>query len=229
MTKKSLDAFRRTVTVGWPAQQDAAAKAHLIKTAREGNQKTLTEQRSRSGVAPSVTAYANRPGNTNLESVQLPGPIVFHYEYLQEVLKVGLEMLRANSPSVSGAYRDNHTIYVNGTGVQGVPATLKRGDEVFISNPLPYVRKLEIGTTRSGRDFVIQVPDRIYERTAGQLRARYHNVAKIYSNWVVVKVGAVADWAVSPSGRRQAEGRGGSARAVAEWMQRQPAIIIEAL
>jgi hypothetical protein len=225
MTKQSLDAFRRTVTVAWPALQDKQAKEHLLVTAKAGNAATIKEQQQRSGIAPTVEGYANKPGNP-VDNVMLPGPIVYQYQYMLEVLTVALFTLRQNSPVVSGAYRNNHTLYVDGTSVKGVPSQIPDGAELYISNPLPYVRKLEIGKTRSGRDFVVQVPDQIYERTTVQLARRFGNVASIYFGFVVITQGAVADWSASRSGRRAGLQRGGSLRARTEWKQRQPAILI---
>ena len=49
---------------------------------------------------------------------------------------------------------------------------------VFI-NLVPYARKLEVGKTESGRDFLISVPNRIYERTYKDAKARFGNIAKI--------------------------------------------------
>jgi hypothetical protein len=70
--------------------------------------------------------------------------------------------------------------------------------EVVISNPVPYARKIEIGKTRSGRPFVIQVPPRIYERAAMALRSKYRNVASIrftymasagHARWPAIVIG----------------------------------------
>jgi hypothetical protein len=49
---------------------------------------------------------------------------------------------------------------------------------VFI-NLVPYARRLEIGKTKDGRDFLISVPNRIYERTYKEAKSRFGNIAKI--------------------------------------------------
>jgi hypothetical protein len=49
---------------------------------------------------------------------------------------------------------------------------------VFV-NEQPYAHKIEIGTTESGRAFVIQVPNRIYERVANDAMSRFEKIASI--------------------------------------------------
>lgn len=42
-----------------------------------------------------------------------------------------------------------------------------------------YARKIEFGKTESGRDFVISVPNHIYERVAEDARTKFRDVADI--------------------------------------------------
>src|SRR5436190_17637277 len=105
----------------------------------------MTDSTARSGPPPMWEAYANRPGNSNLESVILPGPIVYRYRYATEIAEVALTALQRLSPVRSGRYAKSHTIYVNGQPVARAPKTLTQ--EIVISNPVPYARKIEIGKT----------------------------------------------------------------------------------
>lgn len=112
------------------------------------------------------------------------GAIVYSFEMFTaraaEIVEAALEALRAASPVVSGAYRDGHTLYVNGVAMDEVPASLKRGDVIMISNPVPYSRRIEVGKTQAGRDFVLLVEPRVYERTTKRVIApRFGNQAKI--------------------------------------------------
>jgi hypothetical protein len=178
MTRASLQSFRRVVTVEWPAHAKRGGKELLLRTARQGHAKIMADAMARSGSAPIWEAWANNQGNSNLESVVLPGPIVYLYHYTTEVIEQALLLLQRLSPVRSGLYAKSHTIYgAGGTPVGRAPKELT--EEVIISNPVPYARKIEVGKTRSGRPFVIQVPNRIYERAAKALRSRYRNVAKI--------------------------------------------------
>jgi hypothetical protein len=184
MTRAAFQSFRRVVTVEWPAHAERNGKALLLRVARDGHARIMAEAKARTGVVPQWEAFANQRGNTNLNSVILPGPIVYLYHYTTEVIEQALLLLQRLSPVRSGLYAKSHTIYVGGQPTGRAPKVLT--GEVIISNPVPYARKIEIGKTRSGRPFVIQVPNRIYERAAKALRARYRNVAKIEYAYITV-------------------------------------------
>lgn len=177
---QSLQAFVNTVTVKWPEQQKQRGKEILIKAAKDGHGKIMQSQTARAGVPPDFIDYANTPGNTDLNSVTLPGPIVFKYKYLREICEVALDELRRASPVDSGEYVRSHTLFIDGAAVEVFPPGYPKFTEVMISNPVPYARKLEVGKTESGRAFVIQVEPHIYERVVDNvLKPRYGNVAKI--------------------------------------------------
>jgi hypothetical protein len=181
MTAASL---RRITTVDWPKSTERNAKAHLIRTARTGHQNIMSDAAAK-GLVPSWEAYANSPGNKDLASVKLPGPIVFNYRYLSDVVQVALDELRKMSPVQSGDYVRSHTLFVNGSPVDAVPKNLKAGDQIYIANPIVYARRIEVGMTKSGRPFVLQVEPRIYERVAKRvLIPRYRNQAKITFGYV---------------------------------------------
>lgn len=185
MASPAFNAIKRHITVAWPNLVDKEAKELLLKTAYATHAKILQDQKARGGVEPEWEAYANHPGNSNLESVRLPGPIVYTYRYRREILLVAMAYLRSLSPVNSGRYRDSHTIYVNGIPVSD-RTDIKPGMDVWIANPVPYARRLEIGRTTSGRPFLIQVPNRIYERTQKYLQNRYRNAANITFGYVTV-------------------------------------------
>jgi hypothetical protein len=182
MTRASLQSFRRVVTIEWPKHAQDGGKEVLLRVARQGHAKIMNDAVLRSGAQPVWEAFANRPGNTNLDSVVLPGPIVYLYHYTTEVVEQAVLLLQRMSPVRSGLYAKSHTIWANGHRISQAPKRLV--EEIIISNPVPYARKIEVGKTRSGRSFVIQVPNRIYERAAKILRAKYRNVAKIEFNYV---------------------------------------------
>lgn len=180
MTKQSLAALRNTLTVQWPRELDEEARRFLIRTAKAGHARILQEQTARAGFPPDHTAYANRPGNPVVDSVKLPGPIVYEYDYRREIALIAVQELIIASPTVSGAYALSHTIFLNGQPVDDLPLQLARTDEIMIANTVPYSRRLEVGKTKSGRDFVLQVQPRIVERVAkGILMPRFGNSAKI--------------------------------------------------
>jgi hypothetical protein len=229
MAGLSIQAFRQQVTVEWPRQQDRDAKAHLLRVGRSGHDRIMADARSRSGSSPAWEAYANRPGNSNLESVVLPGPLVWKYRYAGEIIKDALMALQKASPVKSGLYAKSHMVFVNGAAVSTIPNALKPGDEVMISNPVPYARRIEIGKTEAGRDFIITVPNRIYERVATKvLMPKYRNVAKIRFGFVELPggyatKGALKSHYIARGGarRKRRQKRGAAVMS--------PAIFIEAL
>lgn len=179
----ALDRIRRVVTVDWPNGQERGAKALLIRTARSGHQAIMADA-SNKGLAPTWDAYANSPGNKDIDSVRLPGPIVYTYRYLSDLIQVALDELREKSPVLSGNYVRSHTLFVNGSPVEVAPKTLKAGDQIYIANPVPYARKIELGKTKAGRAFVIHASPHLYERVAKSLASRYRGQAKISFGFV---------------------------------------------
>lgn len=133
---------------------------------------------------PKAITVDGNPGAA-LEMVRPNGGlIVVEWEIFSDVLIWIGQTLRDRSPvGPSGDYRDGWTLLADGVEVprgQEIPAA----EVVVFVNVVPYSRKIEIGKTKSGRDFVVQVPNRIAERTAKDAGARFGNIAKIRSVWI---------------------------------------------
>lgn len=193
MPSTALVELRRHVVTDWRVHQDEQARRFLIRVARTGHALLMTQYVARR-IYPVVVAYAHRPG-IPVDQVRLPGPIVYEYhreddnEALAEIIADVLQALRDASPIVSGTYRDSHTLYINEAPVQAsgdnpefIAAVLARsgsGPEIMIANPVPYTRRIEIGVTKSGRPFVLQVPPHIYRRIGKVMADRYRGQAMI--------------------------------------------------
>jgi hypothetical protein len=106
------------------------------------------------------------------EDVKPNGVIVYLYPRLEEVAQFAMETLYDLSPVLSGKYRESHTLFRNGVAVKDLKG-LKEGDQITISNPEPYARKIEVGKMK------MRVPPHVYERAVEIVRARFGNVAKI--------------------------------------------------
>lgn len=122
-----------------------------------------------------------------------------------DVLSWIARKLHDRSPFVSGDYRAAHALYGDGRLIMGADEVSADGDlpeakEYSFTNTVPYSRKIEFGKTQAGRDFVIQVPNRIYERVAADARAQFQGVADIS-----FEMRAVTDGVQTPQGaaRRQ--------------------------
>lgn len=203
----STQLIRRIVTIDWPKKTERDAKALLIRTARTGHQRIMADAAAK-GLTPSWEAYANHPGNSNLETVVLPGPIVYNYRYLSDLIQFALDELRLQSPvGASLKYRNSHTVYVNDQPMgYTIPTTIKAGDKIYIANPVPYARRLEVGRTRSGRAFLIQVPNRIYQRVTEMTKAEGKGRANVRMGYVDLGAHALAK--NQPTGRMTARGWG---------------------
>lgn len=101
-----------------------------------------------------------------------------------DVLAWIADELIKRSPVVSGAYRDAHALYADQRFLMAAEdvaadSKLPAAKEFSFANTMPYSRKIEFGKTQSGRDFVIQVPNRVYERVARDAQARFRGIAEI--------------------------------------------------
>lgn len=134
--------------------------------------------RRKLGRVPTKHVTVDGRPDARLSSVKPNGVIIAEWELFVEVLQwIGTE-LRKRSPVTSGDYVRSHLLFADGNEIpltsQPEPAT----EYVFL-NPVPYARKIEIGKTKSGRNFVIQVPNRIYEGVARDAKGRFGNQASI--------------------------------------------------
>lgn len=131
------------------------------------------------GRIPPRTVTVDGSQGASLDSVKpVGGSIIVEWEIVSDVLVWISQTLLDRSPSVSGDYKKGHTLFADGVEVphgQQIPPA----DIYTFINIVPYARKVEVGKTKAGRDFVISVPNRIYERTYKDAKARFGNIAKI--------------------------------------------------
>lgn len=163
-----------------PAAQGRAVAAFAHGAIAEAE---ATNKRVLGRVPPRTVTVDGRSGAA-LESVKpAGGSIVVEWEIVSDVLVWIGNTLQERSPVTSGAYRKGWTLLADGKVVAaGQEAPI--ADEYTFVNTVPYARRIEVGKTDSGRDFLIQVPNRIAERTAKDATARFGNVAKIRSVWI---------------------------------------------
>jgi hypothetical protein len=157
-----------------PAAQSAAIAAF----ARDEIAKADNANRTILGRLPRRTVTVNGSAGAPLEAIRPGGSIVAEWELISDVMIWIGNTLRERSPVRSGRYRDAHTLFADSREVPIGKEVPEASEYVFL-NPLPYARKIEIGKTRAGRNFVIQVPNRIYERTAKDASDRFGNIARI--------------------------------------------------
>ncbi len=130
------------------------------------------------GAVPPRKVTVNGREDEELSNIPLPsGIIIAEYRLVDDVLAWIMQALRDRSPYTSGDYRGGHRMFAD--DVEADPDKPPMASRYAFFNLVPYARKIEIGKTKSGRDFVIQVPNRIYARTGDDAKAKFGNVAKI--------------------------------------------------
>lgn len=183
--------------------------------AREKLREAQDINRAILGRLPPHVTFVDGNQGAGLESVNPDrGVIAFEFELMFDVLRWIGDALKERSPVLSGAYRSGHTLFADGVEIP-IGERLPSAEEYSFTNTVPWARKIEIAKTQAGRDFVISVPNRIYERTAKDARARYGNVAKIEFTYRGI-VGAAQ---ISPA-------RAGSSRTHNKSSLRYPTIVI---
>ena len=205
------------------AEQGKAIAAFVKEGIEEGDQ---TNRRVLGRVPPRTITVDGRTGGA-LESVNPDGgSIIIEWELVGDVLVWIGQTLEERSPVTSGDYKRGHTLFADG---QEVPhfANIPPAEQYLFVNLVPYSRKIEVGKMQAGRDFVIQVPNRIYEHTARDARARFGNVAKIEFVYQSMNGGAIGSWAQSSGARSLAARiRRRNSKTHHEWLTRQPAISV---
>lgn len=134
------------------------------------------------GHVPKYTTTVDGRANAPLESVNPDGgSIIVEFEQaalIGEVLQWIGRTLTERSPYVSGAYKQGHKLLADGQEV-AMSGKIEPAEEYTFVNMVPYARRIEIGKTKSGRSFVLQVENRIYERTAKDAKAKFGKAADI--------------------------------------------------
>lgn len=165
---KSLSEPEQRRIAGRIARQD-------IEWAKQVNRQVLGR------IPPYFTTVDGRQG-APLESVRLNGgQVITEFELIGDLLVWIMTTLIERSPHTSGEYKRGHRLFADGQEVDPTVDPSPAINEFVFLNIVPYARRLEVGKTKSGRDFLIQVPNRIYERTARDARSRFGNVASIKS------------------------------------------------
>lgn len=168
-------------------------------------------------VPPYTVAVDGRLG-APLTSVKPNGVVFVEYELAFEALQWIEDMLVQFSPVKSGRYQKSHVLIADGVAVEpdAIPPDAKR---LVYTNIQPYARKIERGLSP-------QRPEGVYQAVAKLASSKFSNVAKIQFGYETPLFGAIHEWAASPTGRAWGKKKRKGAKGQAEWLRRQPAIIV---
>ena len=151
---------------------------------------------------------------------------IYNFLNMQEIVDFAIATLKEKSPVGSGRdkhpglYRDSHLIFLDGHVTKDV-SNWHPGQQINISNPEPYARRIEAG------GFTVSVPGHVYEDAAQIIAGRFGNSVSVKFVYMPVTFGSNADYAAFST--RQRAGRKLSQKARKDWLQRQPALEIKAL
>lgn len=151
------------------------ARKELVE-ALDGNARVL-------GTVTPYEQFVDGRKGASLESVNPDrGVIVFEFELIADVLRWIHAELVERSPrgpaGGAGTYRDAHRLFADGREIALGP-DLPEAAEYSFTNTVPYARKLEIGTTESGRPFVIRTEPRLYDQVSAEAARRFKGTVKI--------------------------------------------------
>lgn len=159
-----------------------ARQRAVAEFAEDQRDVTLAANRQALGRETPFTQFVDGRQGAPLDSVNPDrGSIVFEFELFTGVLEWIWAELVHRSPigpvGGAGTYREAHQLFADGreVAIGAVPVAA----EYSFTNTVPYARRIEIGRTRTGRDFVISVPNRIYDRVSHEAASRFSNIARI--------------------------------------------------
>lgn len=144
------------------------------------------------------------------------------YSYMDDVAQFALQTLRSHSPVGSGSdphpglYRDSHMMFIDGQSVKDATGWLP-GQTLFISNPVPWARKIELGTMK------MSVPGHVYETCQPIIASKFQDSVDVKFIFMPVRFGNSGDFR-----KFSKRSRSGSERARADWLAAQPALQITA-
>lgn len=147
-----------------------ATQRSLVATAKREHASIMATEPQPKSFARFVDGRQGAPE----EAVKANGIIVYRYPRLDQVAQFAMETLFDLSPVLSGEYRLGHRLFLNGKEVRNL-SDYKSGDDVAITNYLPYSRKIEVGS------MTMRVPGTamVYQQAQRKVIARFGNVASV--------------------------------------------------
>lgn len=183
--KTKIDPLAQTINLLVANTLSPAAQKQAVASFAQGaiDEADATNRRVLGRIPPRTITVDGQQGAPLTNVKPDGGSIIVEYELVTDVLVWIGDTLRARSPRISGDYQDGWTLLADGVEIDEggqIPAA----DVYTFVNTVPYARKIEVGLTKTGRPFVVQVPNRIAERTAKDAASRFGNMAKIRSVWI---------------------------------------------
>lgn len=140
----NLSFMNREITVAMTGLDPVAMQKQLVAFARQSVAEVIAEGKASAPYETYVNGHAGA-----VESVVLPGPVVFVFNNFGVVIRAAIEELQRRVPRRTGRYAASFEVLVNqrpAVDFSNIPANA----EVIVVNRQPYTRKMETGANRSG-------------------------------------------------------------------------------
>lgn len=176
---------------------EALTKELIVSTAKREHARIMSAEPRPSSFVRIVDGSVGAPE----ERVKPAGVIVYQYQRIAEIVQFAMETLYDLSPVLSGDYRNSHQIMLNGRPVNNL-SDWKQGDEVSITNTLPYSRKIEIGKMKMR----VSGTSKVYQQARQKIMARFGNIVSVEFTYRAVIAGHGVDQAKTATRKRKATG-----------------------
>jgi hypothetical protein len=202
-----------------------AQSAALAAFAREQKAEIAAVNDAAMGKKVPVQTTVDGVADASEDMVRPAGTIVYEFELASDMLEWIGEQLVTHSPVKSGRYARSHILLADGVEFDPLSGDIPPAREYVFSNVQPYARKIEGDNNREPESS--QAPDGVFEAVAALAQRRFGNIAKIAFGWRSLRGAAALDaWAGSESAARLIAKRRGSKANKADWLARQPSIIV---
>ena len=213
MVKLRIDPIDRDIRVTFPDLFTPKERSQTLASfARQALKEGIEQNRMVLGNEPPHQTYVDGRLGASEDTVKPDGRIIYEFELMEELFTWIDEQLFTHSPWRTGQYTRSHVMVVDGN-IADLTAIAGFRDEVFFANAQPYARKIERGLSP-------QAPDGVYQVIAKMASTRFGNFGRIRFGYRSLNIGGIHEWA---SKTRMKTKR---AKDRADWLRRQPAIII---
>ncbi len=221
MIKSKIDAIDRNIDIVFPDTfSDKARSRYLAEYAATALEEARGQNRRAIGADTPYETFVDGRQDAPLNSVKPDGKIIFQFELHNEIFAWIDGQLRKHSPvgpggrpGHPGLYKRSHIFTADGVLVEPGTVPPNAKEYVFV-NIQPYARKIERGLSP-------QAPGGVYMVVAGLAQARWSNIAIVKFSYRTPITGAIHEWAATTKMFSKSRGRDR-----AEWLRRQPAIVI---
>lgn len=176
---------------------NAEASKQIAAAARQGQADIVAQESARRGIQPGVTGVVDGTRGKDFDQVRPDGQIVLLFDYFPEIAAALFAELKARSPKgPTGAYESKHFAMVDGQPL--APLTLPQRDvakdaqQMVITNPMRYARRLEVGKTEGGGTYIKNAKPYIFESAMQAVRREFRNVANFDFTYIDLPEGEQA-------------------------------------